>query len=94
MKIIGYYFTDKATTFFKSQIEISDDTAKSTNMLEWQRKWYNQAIENGYVSGELDEEQILKENVNRDLSDAELTEIINDGDLMRLPLYDLIHKLS
>lgn len=94
MKIIGYYFTDKATSFVKSQMTISDDAAKSTSMLEWQRKWYNQAIERGYASGELDEEGILRENVSRNLSDTELIEIINDGDLMRLPLSELIHKLN
>lgn len=84
-ELIGYYYNDSNENIQDTQF----CHAGTDSLLDHQNAWFNEAIRNGYSSGELDVFKTIKANTAQNLSEIELIEIRNDRDLMDTPLNEL-----
>lgn len=66
--------------------------AEGDSMIDHQKAWYEEAVKNGYASGELDVTAIIQSNYKRTLTEGQLLAIVNDGELMSAPFGELFPK--
>jgi len=89
--IKGFYFGDDKETITDTHYHYNG----ADSLIDHQRAWYNEAINSGYVGGELDEAETIKANYDGELTEELLIAITNDGTLMDTPLHQLFpHAIS